>query len=584
MRTYPFRKEHLLLFTITSLPIAIQAEEKQRPNIIVILTDDMGYSDLGCYGGVIKTPSLDKLANNGLRFTQFYNTGRSCPTRASLLTGLHPHQAGIGRMISPMGQIGYQGELNDNCATMGQVLSNAGYETFAIGKWHVANMESISEENNKNGTIDKSDYPLQRGFDHYYGPIASGNYFDPPFLMRDNEFISPANDPEYTPKKGEAYYTTNAFGENAIKYLKERDKQKPFFMYLAFVAAHWPLQAIEEDVKPYYGRFDKGWESIREEVLANMKKEGLVEPSRQLTHDKSIQDWDKVQNKEFEARCMEVYAAMVSCMDKNVGRVVNYLEESGELDNTLILYLQDNGGCAELAGKHKVDKPMVEDPKGRAYAPVSKEFVQLEKRPYQTREGKPVRYGYGVMPGGGDTHLGYGRVWANVSNTPLREYKHFIHEGGISTPLIVHWSKGIKAKGELRTQPGQLMDIMATIVDVSGAEYPKTINGHKILPCEGKSLVRSFDTAEPIYPERELFWEHEGNRGVRIGDWKAVYKHKRGMPYDADISKWELYDISKDRNEQHNMAKSKPEILERLYNAWQNYAVRCRVKPWPQKD
>ncbi len=548
----------------------------KQPNIIVILTDDMGYSDLGCYGGVIETPNLNSLAENGLRYTQFYNTARSCPSRASLLTGLHPHQAGVGRMVTDLGEVGYQGQLNPNCVTMGEVLKGAGYETYAIGKWHVANVDI------KDGaeSVDKRNWPTQRGFDHYYGPLTSGNYFDPPLLVRDNEFISPFNDPQYRAEG--TYYTTNAFGDNAVKYIDERDKSKPFFLYCAFVAAHWPLQALDEDIAKYKGRFDGGWEEIRKEVFANMKREGLISNDAELTHDATIKNWDKVENQAFEARCMEVYAAMVSTMDRNVGKIVDKLRKDGELDNTLIFYLQDNGGCPEMAGK-QYPKSQPIPTAGRTIEPRSDDYILLDKRACQTRDGRPIMEGYGTMPGGCDTHIGYGRVWANVSNTPFREYKHYIHEGGISTPLIACWGDKIKSHGELRTQSGQLMDIMATCIDVSGAKYPETRDGEKVHPYEGHSLVPSFKRAKPVEPNRELFWEHQGNRGVRVGDWKAVAKQKRGASFDMALSNWELYDISTDRGEQHDLASQHPDILKELVAKWDAYAERCFVKPFPKK-
>lgn len=547
-------------------------EQQQRPNVLVILADDMGYSDLGCYGGVINTPELDALAENGLRYTQFYNTARSCPSRASLLTGLDPHQAGIGFMVGEMETKGYKGQLNNECVTMADVMKGAGYQTFGVGKWHVAHFPTSEDQK------DQSAWPLHRGFDHYYGSFANGSYFDPHVLMRDDVLITPDNDPGY---QTDNYYYTNAIGDNAIKYLQSKDDSKPFYMYVAFGAAHWPLQALPEDIAQYKGAFDKGWDALRAEILENMKAKGIISKDAELTHDRMVKPWDKIEQKEFESRCMEVYAAMVSCMDRNIGRIVDQLEASGDLDNTLVLYLQDNGGCAESAGK-EVAAPRPIPNKGGDYSPMGRDEVQFDGRYYKTREGKPVIEGYGVMPGSAETFIGYGTPWANVSNTPLRMYKHFIHEGGISTPLIAHWPAGIKARGELRRQPGQLMDIMATCIDVSNADYPKEKNGVAIQPCEGESLVSSFATADLVNPNRKLFWEHQGNRAVRFGDWKAVYRHtsKVGTNMDPDISKWELYNIVEDRTELNDLAKEKPEMVKQMVDAWEEYAVRCRVKPW----
>lgn len=531
--------------------------EAKRPNIVVILSDDMGFSDLGCYGGEIATPNLDKLASSGLRFTQFYNTARCCPTRASLLTGLYPHQAGVGHMLEQTGKPGYSGGLNGQCRTLGGIAQTAGYRTYAVGKWHVTNAAG------PNGP--KNNWPLKRGFDRYYGTIhGAGSFFDPSSLVRDETMISAYADPEYKP---ETYYYTDAISDHASRFVREhaRDhKEKPFLMYVAYTAAHWPMHALPDDIARQKGKYDQGYEPIRKARFEKAARLGLIDPSQGMAP--SVGDWNK-QDKAWEAACMEVYAAMVERMDKGIGQVVEELKKSGQLDNTLILYLQDNGGCAEPMGRSpNKNHPNILRPDGPTLPAMKPtDFATAGSVPAQTRDGYPVRMGNKVMPGTADTYVAYGRNWATVSNTPFREYKHWVHEGGISTPLVAFWPKGISAKGELRKQPGHLIDIMATVVELTGAKYPAAAT-----PLEGKSLVGAFAN-QPI--EREgLFWEHEGNRAVRQGDWKLVAKHN---------GPWELYDLAKDRVEANNLAARNPEMvgnLQKLYEAW---AKRALVEPWP---
>jgi len=532
----------------------------KKPNIIVILSDDMGYSDLGCYGSEIHTPILDGLARNGLRFTQFYNTARCCPTRACILTGLYPHQAGIGHMMKDQGLPGYRGDLNNNCVTLAEAVKPAGYATYAVGKWHVTRF--------KDPEGPKHNWPLQRGFDRFYGTIhGAGSYFDPNSLTRDNTQISPYADPEYKPK---TFYYTDAITDHAVRFIEENPRGKPFFMYVAYTAAHWPMHALPDDIAKYKGVYDKGYEAIREARFERMKKLGVIKPDTELSP--APGKWADVPNKAWEARCMEVYAAMIDRMDQGIGKIIETLKKHGLFENTLIMFMQDNGGCAEGMGRRgnqvRGDKP------GEPMDPAE---LQRDMIPKKTRDGWPVLMGTKVMPGPADTYIAYGKNWANVSNTPFREYKHWVHEGGISTPLIVHWPAGIKAKNELRHQPSHLVDIMATCVDVAGARYPSEYKGHAITPKEGVSLVPAFDN-RPI--EREaLFWEHEGNRAVRIGDWKLVAKGSiadRTRPV-----KWELYNIAEDRAELHDLSEKYPERVAAMAAKWESYAERCNVFPCP---
>ena len=532
------------------------APKAKRPNIILIMSDDMGYSDIGCYGSEIDTPRLDGLAANGLRFTHFYNTARCCPTRASLMTGLYPHQAGVGHMMNDRGLDGYRGNLNRRCVTIPEALKTAGYSTYMAGKWHV------TKETNPDGP--KHNWPLQRGYDRFYGTIhGAGSFFDPNTLTRDNTMISPYADPEYKPK---TFYYTDAINDHAVRYIREHKGDAPFFIYVAHTAAHWPMHALPEDIAKYKGKYDGGYTPIRRARFAKMKKLGVIEKHWKLSPQAG--NWSGVSDKKWEAACMEVYAAMVDNMDAGIGRIVASLKKTGRLDNTLIFYLMDNGGCAEGYGRYGKGRPRADKPE---LPPMAPDALQTRMTPTQSRDGYKMRRGVGSMPGPADTAIGYGRGWANVSNTPFREYKHWVHEGGISTPLIVHWPAGIADKNTLRHQPSHLIDIMATCVDVAGATYPKEFNCQPIQPMEGKSLAPAF-ADKPIAREA-IYWEHEGNRAVRVGKWKLVAKGRNG--------KWELYDIEADRSELNDLAAAQPDRVKTLADLWQAYAERTNVLPWP---
>ena len=551
-----------LLITLALLSChLLSTRAAEQPNIIVILSDDMGFSDIGCYGGEIKTPNLDALAQNGLRFTQFYNTARCCPTRASLLTGLYPHQAGVGHMMEDRGYDGYRGRLNRNSLTIAEALKPVGYATYAVGKWHVtpgANPKVLE---------DTSNWPLQRGFDRYYGTIhGAGSFWDPSSLVRDNQLITIANDPQYRP---EEYFYTDAIGDHAVKFIREHrgaQSNHPFFLYVAFTAAHWPLHARESDIQKYKGQYDRGYEPTRQARWAKAKSLGIVQ--EKWGHAPPAEDWDEVKNEEFEIRCMEVYAAQVDSMDQAIGRIVAELKSQGALENTLIMYLQDNGACAENMGRgpnftERAPAPTLE--------PMSRDDQQYGSVPKQTRDGWPVRQGYGVMPGPPDTYIAYGRGWANVSNTPFREYKHWVHEGGIATPLVVHWPAGIPSsrRNALEHQPGHLIDVMATCIDLSGAKYPSANNSQKIKPMQGVSLRPAFE-GKSLARKEPIFWEHEGNRAVRDGKWKLVSKENKP---------WELYDMEADRTELDDLAAQMPEKVKQLAEKWEAYAARSDVLP-----
>lgn len=515
---------------------AAAAQPRSRPNIVLILADDMGFSDIGCFGGEIRTPHLDSLARRGVRFTQFYNTARCCPTRASLLTGLHAHQTGVGHMVdNPKPFPGYTGDLSRRAVTIAEVLRDAGYRTAMSGKWHVTPV-----------TQSKHNWPLQRGFERYYGIIhGAGSYFDPVTLTRGNDPIQP---------EGKDYYFTDAIAENAAGFVGEfASRGEPFFLYVAFTAPHWPLHALEADIARYRNRYREGWDALRLERHRRMIRMGLVDPKWPLTpRDPRAPAWKDAPNKEWEAMRMAVYAAQVDRMDQGIGRILAKLRETGAEKNTLVMFLADNGGCAEEINPKW---------KGRHI-------------PSHTRDGRPVRVGNtpGVMPGPEDTYQSYGIPWANASNTPFRLYKHWVHEGGIATPLIASWPGVIPANNAITHQPGHIIDVMATCVEAGRARYPSEFRGEKIIPLEGRSLMPVFEGGRRP-GHSEMFWEHEGNRAVRQGKWKLVSRHPEG---------WELYDLEADRTELNNLADKYPEKAAELAALYEKWAARAGVVPWAE--
>ncbi len=499
---------------LTALTGAAAAPRK-RPNILVIMADDMGFSDLGCYGGEIATPNLDRLAGGGVRFTQFYNTARCCPTRAALLTGLYNHQTGVGHMVNNRGFPSYQGYLNDRCVTFAEALRPAGYSALMVGKWHVG-------EN-------RPHWPTDRGFERYFGLISGGsNYFrlDPGRKMA-------LDDQPFTPAPGK-FYMTDAFSDHAVKLIDEYGrKPKPYFLYLAYTAPHWPLHAWPEDIARYRGRYMKGWDALRRERHERQMAMGLVDRRWPLTpRDPLAPAWDAAANKDdFDLR-MAVYAAQITRLDEGIGRVMAKVRELGQAEDTLVLFLADNGGCAEekIAGERPA-------PAGPA-----------------------------------DSFTSYGRPWANASNTPFRLYKHWVHEGGIATPLIAHWPAVIKQRNSITRQPGHIIDVMATCLEVAGAGYPKTYQGRDILPLEGKSLLPVLKGGRRRGHDA-LFWEHEGNRAVRQGKWKSVSRHPE---------RWELYDLEADRTEMNDLAARHRDRVKSMTAAYEAWARRCGVVPWAE--
>jgi arylsulfatase len=508
-----------------------------RPNIVIVLADDMGFSDIGCFGGEIRTPNLDALAAGGLRFNNFYNAGRCCPSRASLLTGQYPHQAGVGWMTSKsMDLPGYHDNLSRDAVTIAEVLRGAGYSTYMCGKWHVSRSDVP--------TGPDDNWPTRRGFDRFYGTNKGGaGYFDPQKLYREDTLVSAPSDPEYKPAA--YYYYTDAIADQASRFIHEhrqRQAAKPFFLYVAFTAPHWPLHAPAAAVAKYKGNYDGGYQPIREKRFEREKELGIVPRDAELSP--VVGNWDQQPDKQWEARCMEVYAAQVELMDAGVGRIVSALRDENQLEQTLVLFLSDNGGCAEKMGREASPVSATTRSAGGQSEGVHPPF---------TRDGRPIHDGKGVLPGPDDTFIAYGQNWANVSNTPFRRYKHWVHEGGIATPLIAHWPGGISRHGEIEHQPGHIIDVMPTCVALAGATYPERFNAHVIKRMQGVSLLPAY-RGEPIRRQSPLFWEHEGNRAMRSGRWKLVAKGADGP--------WELYDLDTDRSELHDLAAAQRSVLK----------------------
>ncbi len=504
----------------------------EKPNIIVILVDDMGFSDLGCYGSEIPTPNLDALAANGLRFTQFYNTGRCCPTRASLLTGLYPHQAGVGHMTDNKGVPGYAGRLNDSCVTLAEVLKPAGYFTAMTGKWHVGQNYGVT--------------PWGRGFDRSLNAAAGGFYL--PEADKAKLFLNGEEIANNDPRLPQNWYSTDLWTTFGLKFIDEAlAEKKPFYLHLCHNAPHFPLQAPAEAIAKFRGQYKIGWGAVRDRRYAKMIELGIIDAKwAKSPRPPAVMPWADVPPEEQDRldHLLAVYAAAVHRMDKAVGDLVAGLKQRGVFDNTLILFMSDNGGNAEAGPNGKTN-------------------------------GDPTK---------ADSDWFCGESWAFPQNTPFRLFKHYNHEGGIATPLIAHWPQGMKTiepsdkqTGKLIHTPGHLIDIMATCVDVSGAAYPKEFKGQPIQPMEGTSLkpllVSPSESLPVSLSSRSLYWEHEGNAAIRVGDIKLVRKGRDGA--------WELYDLKADRTELHDLASSQPEKAKELATQWEAWAERAHVKPYP---
>lgn len=536
--------EGLATANVVCYAAGMSAESPKRPNILLILADDMGYADLGCYGSEIATPHLDRLAANGVRFSQMYNCARCCPSRASLLTGLYPHQAGIGHMVNDRGFPEYQGYLNDQCVTLAEALAPAGYFTGMTGKWHVGGWFGRDAAFDLSAVLDDGKHPLphQRGFERSFITPTGGNYFNIRPLFEDGELREPQP----------GFYSTDTFTDHALSMIDEATAaQRPFFLHVAYQAPHWPLHAWEEDIARFDdGRYRQGWDALRAARHEELKGLGILDATWPISaRDESAPPFAEVAHHDWEARRMATYAAQIHCMDRNIGRLVDRLEERGELDHTLIIFLSDNGGCAEELGEghQRLELPA-------------------------TLEGRPVRCGNlpELAPGDATTFQSYGLPWANASNSPFRLFKHWVHEGGISTPGIFHWP-GHTAANTIQHATAHFIDIMPTLLDVAGAPAPRTHDGHDLTPLPGESLVRALE-GHAWQRSTPLFWEHEGHSALRDGDWKLVRRHGHD---------WELFRMDRNRTETDDQAPRERDRVAALADQYADWALACGVRAWP---
>jgi arylsulfatase A-like enzyme len=507
-------KNYMFISSFIFLLMQSCVRDVKKPNIILILADDMGYSDLGCTGSEIETPNLDKLANNGVFFTHCYNTSRCCPTRASLLTGLYQHQVGYGDMDSDLGQPAYQGRFREGVVTIAQLLKQEDYRNIMIGKWHLGHEKEFA--------------PLARGFDRMYGIPKGGGVYFYPCIGRDRQVF--LNHDQVFPDS--SWYSTDAFTDYAIEFAQEANAdQKPFFMYLAYIAPHFPLQARIEDINKYRGKYSNGYEFYRNQRFQKQKSLGIVMEQTQLSPP-DYESWDDVQNKEQEDLKMAVYAARVDRMDQNIGRLTDQLKTMGIYDNTVIFFLSDNGA---------VNVGMNDTPEARI--------------------------------GSRDSWAAYGQSWGNVSNTPYRYYKRMTHEGGVITPLIVHWPDGMVKNGLIAHEPVHIIDFMPTLLDIAGGSYPTSFQKQDLIPVTGQTFLPLLNDTQQ-YPEKVMYWEHEGNKAVRKGDWKLVKRYN---------NPWELYQINNDPTEITNLVTQYPDLFDSLRKDWQTWADKVGVEDWPLK-
>ncbi len=483
------------------------------PNVVLILADDLGFSDLGCYGSEIETPNLNRLAAGGIRFSQFYNTGRCWPTRASIMTGLYPHQARMAMNFGPDAPPAYSGRIPMTSRMIPELLKPRGYRSYHVGKWHLNDREPGPN----------ASWPLGRGFDRAYFVANQENYFSPRLVYDEDRKVE---------RPGGGYYATEALSDRAVDYLRAHGRghaDKPFFLYLAYTAPHFPLHALAGDVAHYRGRYRIGWDRVREARHRKLRDAGLVTCALS-PRDPDAKPWESLsdaEKDEWDAR-MATHAAMIHFLDRGVGRVVKELEAAKSFENTLVLFLSDNGASAEYIVRGDGHKP-------------------------------------GANPGSRESYRCLEVGWANAANTPFRMHKIWQHEGGISTPLIAHWPAGSRLKGAIVPDVGHVIDLLPTILEVAGAAYPD-------LPAKlpGRSLAPIF-RGGPAPPREFLFWEHVGNRAVRKGHWKLVAEH--GKP-------WELYDLSRDRSEMNDLASLKPARAKELEALWTSFARGIGVVDW----
>jgi arylsulfatase A-like enzyme len=516
-----------------------------HPNILIILADDLGYSDIGCFGSEIRTPALDELARGGVRMTQMYNCARCCPSRAALLTGMHPHRAGVGQMVDDKGHPAYRGFIRADAPTVAERLRDAGYATWMSGKWHVGGEYPLHRPDRWTRAGNATHpLPTQRGFDRFYGTLTGGgSYFDPPTLMEQDRFVSLRDLPS-------DYYLTDELGTRAVGFVDEAAKTgSPFFGYLAFTAPHWPLHAPEADIDPYRGTYSDGWDALRAARLRGLVREGLLPASQALSErDANAPAWADQRDKAWQAELMAVYAAQVTAMDRNIGRVVDAIKRHGQFDNTMIVFLSDNGGCAEFLRENGEPNQWPE-----YYAHTTKQGTRCVVGNNRARS-----------PGPAETFMSYELPWANASNTPFRKFKSWTHEGGISTPLV---ARSLMCAGAVRHTPAHIMDLATTACAIAGAARDG---------MDGANLMNAWrGECESIERDEPLCWEHQGHAAVRSDRWKLV-RSGQSMP-------WELYDMDADRIEQCDLATSQPQVVGALSATWQKWADRCGVLPYPVK-
>ncbi|MGZ0153074.1 arylsulfatase [Kribbella sp. WER1] len=510
-----------------------------RPNVLIILVDDMGYSDIGCYGGEIGTPNIDRLAARGARLTNFYNTARCSPSRASLLTGLHPHQTGVAELVNNDGPGGYPGSLNNRCATLAETFRAAGYHTHMTGKWHLANEREQPSDT----------WPTRRGFDRFWGTISgAGSYFQTTTL-HDGEKPVPLSE------LGDDFYYTDEIGAHAAAAIREADQ--PFFGYVAFTAPHWPLHAKESDLAETHGVFDEGWDVLRTRRRQRQLDAGICAADATLDRrDPDVPAWEDEPEQAWQLERMEAYAAQVRAMDRAVGTILTALDETGRRDNTIVVFLSDNGGCAE---------ELRSDPEG------ADQFRQHHLIiPPSAPDGTPMKVGNTpeIRPGTADTYTSYGLAWANLSNTPFRLYKRWVHEGGIATPLIVSWPAGGLSETVLDA-PNQLTDIAPTLLEATGVPALTERDGEDLPALPGRSMLDLLKGGAAT--EHDLFWEHIGNTAIRSGRWKLVREYE---------GPWELYDLANDRSESTDLAAAQPDRVQDLAARWQTWADSVGVIPY----
>lgn len=512
------------------------------PNVILILADDMGFSDLGCTGSEIKTPHLDQLAKDGVLMTSMYNCARCCPTRGSLLTGRYPHDVGIGHMGTDLGLPAYQGFLKEDSPTIAEHLRQSGYHTFMSGKWHVGGDYTPHDYASWQPGSPKHPTPRQRGFDRFYGILdGAAHFFSPHYLMEDDKRVYPEDDD---------YYITDAITDKAISMIDSVDDSRPFFLYLAHLAPHWPLHAPEVNIATYDGVYKKGWDHIRKDRFERMH--GLLPYDTALSpRDEDALPWEDAPHPDWEAAKMATYAAMVDRMDQSIGRLITYLKAHGLFENTLIMFLSDNGGCAEF---------MAEDGWAQFY-------------PDTTFDGQKVIMGNDpeIRPGSAQSFQSYDKPWANVSNAPFRLFKHYVHEGGIATPLIAHWPAGFKSR-DVSDQPCHVSDILPTILQAAKAKPIAELNGIEAQAIQGESFLNLLKNL-PWQREAPIFFEHEGNAAIRLGDFKLVRLHEKD---------WELYEISQDRSELQDIFHKDPKRAQELIALYEDWAQRSGVMNFAQ--